>query len=175
MECMTILRTLWWHAKAKSSSIPHRHVPQMLEQCRGLRIAPHWHDWLTVGGGGTSCINTNSLPLSLHCSGKRKKNECPDFCWGHITINDAWPMHTSDWTCAQTRMRPLLPIWAQSLFHSLVWIVCFWLLVYINSPLHTLPVKSFRTPTRSKVFLYFLHCRIIVKTSKLWNNTYGIT
>ena len=30
------------------------------------------------------------------------------------------------------------------------------------------------TPTHSRVFLYFyyfLHCRIIVKTSKLWNNT----
>ena len=24
------------------------------------------------------------------------------------------------------------------------------------------------------IFYYFLHCRIIVKTSKLWNNTYGI-
>jgi hypothetical protein len=33
------------------------------------------------------------------------------------------------------------------------------------------------TPTHSRVFLYFyyvLHCRIIVKTSKLWNNTLGI-
>uniref|UniRef100_A0A4W5RWP0 Potassium voltage-gated channel subfamily H member 7 n=1 Tax=Hucho hucho TaxID=62062 RepID=A0A4W5RWP0_9TELE len=34
----------------------------------------------------------------------------------------------------------------------------------------TLPVKSFRTPTHSRVFLYFyyfLHCRIVMKTSKL--------
>ena len=33
------------------------------------------------------------------------------------------------------------------------------------------------TPTHSRVFLYFYyfpHCRIIVKTSKLWNNTHGI-
>ena len=34
---------------------------------------------------------------------------------------------------------------------------------------HTVPVKSLDTPTHSRVFLYFyyfLHCRIIVKTSK---------
>ena len=39
---------------------------------------------------------------------------------------------------------------------------------------HTVPVKSLDTPTHSMIFLYFdyfLHCRIIVKTSKLWNNT----
>ena len=44
--------------------------------------------------------------------------------------------------------------------------------IYICSP-----VKSLDTPTHSRVFLYvyyFLHCRIIVKTSKLLNNTYGI-
>ena len=32
------------------------------------------------------------------------------------------------------------------------------------------------TPSHSRVFLYldyFLHCRIIVKTSKLWNNTWN--
>ena len=37
--------------------------------------------------------------------------------------------------------------------------------------------KVFRTPTHSRGFLhiyYFLHSIIIVKTSKLWNNTYGI-
>ena len=36
--------------------------------------------------------------------------------------------------------------------------------------------KGFRTPTHSRVFLYFdyfLHCRIIVKTSELWNNTWN--
>ena len=47
----------------------------------------------------------------------------------------------------------------------------------IKYPKHTVPVKSWDTPTHSRVFLYlyyFLHCRIIVKTSKLWNNTYGI-
>ena len=32
----------------------------------------------------------------------------------------------------------------------------------------TVPVKSVST------FYNFLHCRIIEKTSKLWNNTYGI-
>ena len=40
----------------------------------------------------------------------------------------------------------------------------------------TLPVKSLDTPTHSRVFLcfyYFLHCRIKVKTSHLWNNTYS--
>ena len=43
--------------------------------------------------------------------------------------------------------------------------------------IYKVPVKSMDTPTHSRVFLYlnyFLHCRIIVKTSKLWNNTYGI-
>ena len=42
---------------------------------------------------------------------------------------------------------------------------------------YTLPVKSLDTHTHSRVFLYFyyvLQCVIIVKTSKLWNNTYGI-
>jgi hypothetical protein len=42
---------------------------------------------------------------------------------------------------------------------------------------YTVPVKSLDTPTHSRVFLYFhylLHCIIIVKTSNLWNNTYGI-
>uniref|UniRef100_A0A8C7NZY0 EF-hand domain-containing protein n=1 Tax=Oncorhynchus mykiss TaxID=8022 RepID=A0A8C7NZY0_ONCMY len=37
----------------------------------------------------------------------------------------------------------------------------------------TVPVKSLDTPTHSRVFLYFyyfLHCRIIVKTSKIWNH-----
>jgi hypothetical protein len=41
----------------------------------------------------------------------------------------------------------------------------------------TVPVTSLDTPTRARVFLYlyyFLHCSIIVKTSKLRNNTYGI-
>ena len=44
-------------------------------------------------------------------------------------------------------------------------------------PPHAPRVKSLNTPTHSRVFLYFyyfLHCRLIVKTSKLWNNTYGI-
>ena len=39
------------------------------------------------------------------------------------------------------------------------------------------PVKGLDTPTHSRVFLYFyylLRCKIIVKTSKLLNNTYGI-
>ena len=39
------------------------------------------------------------------------------------------------------------------------------------------PVNSLDTPTHSRVFLYFyyfLHCRIIVMKSKLWDNTYGI-
>ena len=39
---------------------------------------------------------------------------------------------------------------------------------------HTVPVKSLDTPTHSRVFLYFdyfLHCRTIVKTSKLLKNT----
>jgi hypothetical protein len=37
---------------------------------------------------------------------------------------------------------------------------------------HTLQLR-FRTPTHSRVYLYyFLHC-IIVKTSKLWNNTWN--
>ena len=38
----------------------------------------------------------------------------------------------------------------------------------------TVPVKSLDTPAHSRVFLYFyyfLHCIIIVKTLKLWNNT----
>jgi hypothetical protein len=42
---------------------------------------------------------------------------------------------------------------------------------------HTLTDKSFKTLTHSRVFLYFYyyqHCRKIVKTSKLLNNTYGI-
>jgi hypothetical protein len=33
---------------------------------------------------------------------------------------------------------------------------------------HTYLFKGF------SLFDYFLHCRIIVKTSKLWNSTYGI-
>ena len=40
----------------------------------------------------------------------------------------------------------------------------------------TLPVKHFRSPTHSRVFLYFyyfLHCRIRVKISKLENNTWN--
>ena len=47
----------------------------------------------------------------------------------------------------------------------------------LNVCSYTVPVKSLDTPTHSRVFLYFyyfLHCTIIVKTSKLWNNTYGI-
>jgi hypothetical protein len=43
--------------------------------------------------------------------------------------------------------------------------------------LHTVTVQGLDTPTHSRVFLYlyyFLLCRIIAKTSKLWNNTYGI-
>ena len=42
--------------------------------------------------------------------------------------------------------------------------------------IHTVPVKSLDTPTYSRVFLYFyylLQGRIIVKTSKLWNNTWN--
>jgi hypothetical protein len=41
----------------------------------------------------------------------------------------------------------------------------------------TVPVQGFDTPTHSRVFLYFyyfLQCTIIVKTSKLCNNTYEI-
>jgi hypothetical protein len=37
----------------------------------------------------------------------------------------------------------------------------------------TVPIKSLDTPNYSRFFLYFyyfLHCRIIVKTSNLWNN-----
>jgi hypothetical protein len=41
----------------------------------------------------------------------------------------------------------------------------------------TVPVKSLDTPTHSRAFLYIvlfvLHCRIIVKTSKSWNNTWN--
>jgi hypothetical protein len=36
--------------------------------------------------------------------------------------------------------------------------------------LHTVPVKSLDTPTHSRVFIYFyyfIHCRTIMKTSKL--------
>ena len=38
------------------------------------------------------------------------------------------------------------------------------------------PVKSLDTYSFQGffIFYYFLHCRIIVKTSKLWYNTYGI-
>jgi hypothetical protein len=39
------------------------------------------------------------------------------------------------------------------------------------------PVKSLYTPTHSRVVLhfdYFLHSRIIIKTSQLWNYKYGI-
>ena len=48
---------------------------------------------------------------------------------------------------------------------------------WMKDEIHTVPVKSLDMPTHSRVFLYFyyfLHCRIIVKTSQLWNNTYGI-
>ena len=52
--------------------------------------------------------------------------------------------------------------------------------VYIHTYIHTyIPVKSLDTPAHSKVFLYFFtivyyfHCRIILKTSKLWNNTWN--
>ena len=41
----------------------------------------------------------------------------------------------------------------------------------------TVAVKSLDTPTHSRdilYFHYFLHCRIIVKTSTLWKNTYGV-
>ena len=44
------------------------------------------------------------------------------------------------------------------------------------SPGGTAPIKRLDTPTHSRVFLYFycfLHCRIIVETSKLWNNTFN--
>jgi hypothetical protein len=42
--------------------------------------------------------------------------------------------------------------------------------------IYTVPVKSLDTPTHSRFFLYFdcvLHCIIIVKTSKLWTNTWN--
>ena len=42
--------------------------------------------------------------------------------------------------------------------------------------IYTVPVKSLDTPTHSMFFLYlyyFLHGRIAVKTSKLWNNTWN--
>ena len=45
-----------------------------------------------------------------------------------------------------------------------------------NMSTRTVPVKSLDTLNYSRVFLYFyyfLHCRIIVKTSKLWNNTWN--
>ena len=41
---------------------------------------------------------------------------------------------------------------------------------------YTMPVKGLDTPTNSRAFLYlyyFLHCRTIVKTSILWNNTWN--
>jgi hypothetical protein len=43
--------------------------------------------------------------------------------------------------------------------------------------LHTVPVKSLDTPAHSRFFFhfyYFLHCRIIWMTWKLWKNTYRI-
>ena len=46
----------------------------------------------------------------------------------------------------------------------------------VKSLRYTISVKSLDTHTHSTVFLYFyyfLHCRIIVKTSTLWNDTYG--
>ena len=46
----------------------------------------------------------------------------------------------------------------------------------MKSTWYTAPVKRWDKPNHSKVFLYlyyFLHCRIIAKISKLWNNTYG--
>ena len=49
--------------------------------------------------------------------------------------------------------------------------------VSLKKCVYTVPVKSLDTPTHSRFFhyfYYFLHFRIIVKTSKLWNNTYGI-
>ena len=41
---------------------------------------------------------------------------------------------------------------------------------------HTVPVKSLNTYSFQgfSLFNYFLHCRIIVKTSSLLNDTYGI-
>jgi hypothetical protein len=49
-------------------------------------------------------------------------------------------------------------------------------LMYCIRSVCTVSVKSLDTRTHSRVFLYlyyFLHCRIIVKTSKPWNNTWN--
>ena len=46
----------------------------------------------------------------------------------------------------------------------------------LNGSLYTVPVKGLDTPTHSRVFIYFyyfVHCRIIVKTSTLWNKTWN--
>jgi hypothetical protein len=50
----------------------------------------------------------------------------------------------------------------------------FWQIIGYYFKINTLPVKSLDTTTHSGCFFilfYFLHCWIIVKTSKLWNNT----
>ena len=51
-----------------------------------------------------------------------------------------------------------------------------WDIIHVIVNWCTLPVKSLDTPTHTRVFLYlsyFLHCIIIVKSSKLWNNTWN--
>ena len=55
-----------------------------------------------------------------------------------------------------------------SILYAVMWVASG---VHGRTPI--LPVKSFRTPTHSRVFPYFYYCRIIVKTSKLWNNTWN--
>ena len=47
---------------------------------------------------------------------------------------------------------------------------------YIETRYHTVPVKRLSTPTHSMVliyFYYFLLFLLILKTSKLWNNTWN--
>ena len=68
----------------------------------------------------------------------------------HVGSRQAEALFRSPWLCTELHV------------HVLYW--SYW------SALETLPVKSFRTPTHSRVFLYldyFLQCRIIVKSSKL--------
>ena len=143
---------MWWEApdggceppEAKSSSVPHRHVPPSFVTMQ--RIAPHWHDWLTVGGGGTSCRKhkLTSLTTALLCEAQEEWMPWPlprqyhsKCCMANADIG--LTMHPDAQCTSLSRMRSLPPICTHSLFHNfIVWIV--WLLVYINSSLHISPI-----------------------------------
>lgn len=61
-------------------------------------------------------------------------------------------------------------------FHLIFFFLSSFFLHRVNTlnQIHTVPLKGLDEVSRSVVFVCFLPCRVMLKTSKLWQNTYGI-